>query len=394
MSVVGEFWIVLNAFLLFIPYGLWKLKSGLRFSRFELYVLIMIGLIPMMSAYRAFVEFGQPVLYGVLNQRHMVLCVAGLAVIYAGSVRLISLRDIEYGFLWCSWITLISYVIINLVFDPTNYIDSGKSFVSGGGVDQAAFVFDGVFIVFAFFYYSIKALRERTYKGHCVALIFLGYMVLAGGGRSQLLSLIITYGLFLISLSSFSRFIILLPKIVISISILMTLFFVYDQSYMLDLIDQFSNAFIAVLTGQITGDAGTDARVSESIIAFPYIVKNLVFGNGAISSQWQGGYEGVVGGYFFPSDIGLLGVVFVFGLFGSMLFFLQVIFAMSFYKSIPLNFRFRALTDSVAATSLCIFMQSAATGRAAFYCEITILLVAVLYLCKKASLKSDFNIIH
>jgi hypothetical protein len=91
-----------------------------------------------------------------------------------------------------------------------------------------------------------------------------------------------------------------------------------------DYLDRMSNLFLEmfkVLSGEESKDNSSNARIWTSLIVMNYFETSdlsLYFGTGRISQQWNNGYERLFG-YFYPEDIGLLGGVFLYGLFGILM---------------------------------------------------------------------------
>ena len=83
-------------------------------------------------------------------------------------------------------------------------------------------------------------------------------------------------------------------------------------------------------------EASTAVRFMEYNIAVDYILKNPLLGNGFISNQWNGGWHQILG-YFYPADIGILGNIFVFGLFGTLLIYLPYYFTFKMARQIRSN---------------------------------------------------------
>ena len=86
-------------------------------------------------------------------------------------------------------------------------------------------------------------------------------------------------------------------------------------------LEMMSNMFaqsFQVLIGEESTDMSANARIHESSVVFNYFESHplsIFFGTGRISHQWYGGYETLFG-YFFPSDLGPLGGIFLYGIIG------------------------------------------------------------------------------
>jgi hypothetical protein len=141
---------------------------------------------------------------------------------------------------------------------------------------------------------------------------------------------------------------------------------------------KYIDAFGVILTGEEGSDASANARISETLVALPYIQKNFLLGSGDVSHRWGGGYEGVLGAYFYPSDIGIIGVLFVYGAIGFALFAGQFIFAVQFSARISSYGFHTPLGDACKGYLLYVVLYSLVTGKFAHYSFVSLFFVAIL----------------
>jgi uncharacterized membrane protein len=378
MTIVKEAWLVCAFLFLSFPYLYWKARSGWAVSVFELYIIGMIIFIPLLAGISAWREFGQPIIYGVLAQRSIILGAGALAMIYALRKHLINLCDVEKSLLLLAWGTLIIYLLMGAFLDPAQFADAGIGFVGGGNVGEAFFRFDATFIIFGFLYFSFLGLRAQSRRYWLLSLPFAAYLVLTESGRSLLVALLGSFTFFAYRWSSFRRLAVVVPKF-FAVGLLFTLFlYATNADFLTNKLGKFSDAFTVATTRQLTEDASANARIIETLIATPYIQKHWLLGNGDISNQWQGGYEAVLGGYFYPSDIGIIGIMFMYGLFGVLLFATQFIFAIRFSRRIPKKIGSLPLLDATKGFLLYLAIHSLVTGKFAHYSEVSFLFIALL----------------
>ena len=88
-------------------------------------------------------------------------------------------------------------------------------------------------------------------------------------------------------------------------------FFIIGYTSMIDRYKLLYNNVLDSFTNESSSEPSAAVRFVEYNTAIEYILKNPVFGNGFISNQWKGGYQNIFG-YFYPSDIGILGNIFVY----------------------------------------------------------------------------------
>ena len=375
-SLLKEAWIVTLAAFLILPYLYWKARIG-RVSMFELYILLIIVAIPLLSALAAWREFGQPLLYGVLSQRNNMLAASALLLIFSFKHNMVTLKDVNSALLFLAWGTLGLYLFMSLFLNPASYAHYGSGFVSGGNVGTYAFKFRTEFLVFGFFYYAFIGFRHKSTRHWFLALPFLVFLVV-DGGRSLLVSTAASFLFFVWRWGSFSRLVTYVPKVLFFGLASMIILYVNNAEYITEYASKFNAAFTVVISGEEADDVSANARIIEVAIALPYITKNWIIGNGDISNQWNGGYANVIGGYFYPSDIGIIGVLYMYGLIGTLLLLMQFIFAYRYSKSIARYGISSPLIDAIKGYLLYFLIHSVVTGRFAHYSEISLFFIALL----------------
>jgi hypothetical protein len=374
MSVVRQAWIVFVLLFTLTIYPIWIARKHWKLSAFELYTIILIVSIPILSAISARNEFGQSLIYGLLAQRGLVLCATALIIIFALRHRYFEFHHFEKSMLLLGWTTLTMFALFSVLVDPKLF--AGAQFVAGENSGEEAFMFNAYLIIFCFLYYFYKGYRLQSGRSYLYAMLFFAFLVIIDGGRAMLLSLFTTLLYFSVKWGSWSKLIRTLPKILISGLVLLLLLYLTNGQYITKLVDKFGDAFSVVTTGAKGEDASANARIVETLIALPYIEKHWLAGNGDISNQWQGGYMGVLGGYFFPSDIGLIGVVYMYGVLGTLFFSIQFIFALKFARTMISNVD--PFLNAIIAFLIYFAIHSTVNGRFVHMAEISFFMVAIL----------------
>lgn len=382
MPLVYESWFVFMALALLLVYAPHRCRKWGQVSNFEIYVLLLAILIPIWSAIAAREEFGQPLLYGLLAQRGMIL-VAAVPLFTRMSLdrNWIRIRDFEIVLVGLAWGTLLLYLGMALLLEPSSYFEAyGLGFVSGPS-QGAQFKFDVVFIVFGFYYYGFRGLRRRAWRDYLRAAIFLLFILTIIRGRSLLLALLGVY-LFLtiVWTPNKAKLIALVPKIVLSLGFLWMFLIILAPEFTHLIVSKFSDAFTVLFTGEMTDDASANARIQETLVATPYILKNWAFGSGVVSAQWNGGFEIAVGAYFHPPDIGVLGILFLYGIAGVIFYFIQFIFAFLFGRQVVSTSTYSL--DLVCAIKGLIFftgIRSLATAHIIYFPAPVFFGIAVLW---------------
>lgn len=374
LELTREIWVVVVAVLL--PIIALLLHSRLKIGRSYIwYIFFLATAMPVYSAFCAYLEFGQPLFYGVLTQRSLVLVGSCLIITYLAVTKKISLNNILYVLIFLGWFTLTLYVSMFLFLDPARFGNTA-GFVAGGNWIGYHFIFARTFIVFSFLYYVIRGLEKNNFLDFAKALCFLSYLFFIDGGRSMLLFLAITSMFVVIQRLSITKLVIFLPvSISIAIATLGAVYY-YQSEYIDTWLKRTSDAITVVTTGKKSGDASADARIDEVELAIPYVEKNIVFGNGDLSHRWQYGYLSKMGS-FAPSDIGLIGNVFVFGFVGIFIFLFQIVYWYK-YSSLVAKSDSSLLFSVANAFLLYFFMRSIFTGSFIHNSPISTMFIAFL----------------
>jgi hypothetical protein len=152
---------------------------------------------------------------------------------------------------------------------------------------------------------------------------------------------------------------------------------------------KFSDAF-QTLAGVDVEDPSAAARPVQVLTALPQIADRPVFGSGLASNQWQRIEENSLGDffpkdYFFPSDIGIIGVLYVYGVFGILLFVWQYRFALAAVANLPGSYH-TPLLDGIKGFLVFSVFNSITTGLFVFNAEAILLFIVLLM-----SIASDFR---
>lgn len=289
------------------------------------YFLILILAIPFYSAYRSSAEFGQPFIYGFLSERGWLIIGVGVWLYNVLIKRKMTLTTVESTFVIMAWASLLFFSVFILTFD-SNQLQGGyggSKMVSATQDRGLRFKFQLYFITFGSIYYFVKYATYRNPKDIIFLLAFLSYVIFVVQGRTHMIFLGATFLLYLWLNFSLDK---LIP-VFIKLGFFVFLSAVFMQTLMPDYIDRMSYLFaqmFEVLQGKESLDSSANARIFQSEIVYNYFNTNpisIIFGTGSISNQWRNGYDSIFG-YFFPSDIGLLGGLFVYGIVGMIFIFI------------------------------------------------------------------------
>ena len=377
MFYVQEVWYAACFLFVFLVYPFWKMRTGLRFTRLELYLLLLIIASLGLAAWRAQQVFGQPLIYGILSQRDIVLIAAWLILSNMLRGEMINLADIEIVLLYLAWGTFALYSAARLFLNPSDFGTYGEGLVTRPVAGtEPSFAFQPYFLIFGTFYYAILGIRNRKKRYYLVAaVLFLG--ALGGSGRGLAVCSAATLIVLLVRLRGFGGTAIALLKLMSIVAVLGGVLYEIIPEMLSVRFVGFSDAFSVAAKGSITGDPSANARLFETLAALPYIQAHPLFGSGVVSHQWQGGSEMAMGEYFFATDIGILGIVFSFGIFGLCLYAFQYRVAWLAVKKLSGSFN-NPLLDATKAFIIFSVFYSLQSGLCVWDAGATIFFVTLL----------------
>lgn len=393
----GLYSVLEAVFMVFLSVFLWvyiliSLAKKRKFNSVEIYIGLLV-LVPIYTGLAALREFGQPLLYGILSQRHFLLSVTGVLILLLLKKRIITLDHVEKSFLILSWSSLVIFTILWFVLDPANCTDNldlvaMENSVKGGYI----FTFKASFIVFGAIYYMIMNAKKRSAKTLIFAFLFASYLVLLHRGRIAITALLFTLAVFYLRDLSMSKKIVFFVRVFISLTLIVGIAYVAAP----DLTEFYFNRYIAmfesvfmVLSGAHSGDPSADARINTIIKAAPYIRDNFWLGSGNISQQWRGGFKSLLG-YFYPSDIGIVGALFCYGFLGTVLIYMQYLLAYLYIFRIK-KFNTDQFFLSCRYFLLYFFISSFVTGQAYSAIGVGVSMLAIIYYYRYSELTHNYT---
>ena len=383
LKIMREVWYVFSfLYCVLFAFIVQLIGQKYRVSGFEIYLFSIIMVMPFVSAFRALEVFGQPLIPGLLTHRVMASFGAGIALLYWVKRNVVSVEDIRVSLITAGWFCFVLYLFMYLLFDPARF-GSIRGFVGGGVVEPYHFILNSKYIVFLVIYYIVVGYLKKSLMAVLLTLPLLFYLIIVDGGRAQFLSLLVVLGLFFVKYLSLKRLFMIVLPFCIALAVAIVLAYSYQQDEVMRVVEKFNSAILVVVTGKETSDASANARLREIELAMPYIKAHPFFGNGQLSAQWKGGYFGNVG-YFSPSDIGIWGLLFVFGIFGLAVFYTQFVLAWMANRRQKRMIKRGLAQESALRISVVYFIlftliESLATGRVGLAGPVSFLFIAILY---------------
>ncbi|MEQ1682327.1 MAG: hypothetical protein ABL916_01660 [Burkholderiaceae bacterium] len=349
-------------------------------SPFVRYLTVLVVLAPLWSAVAAMMEYGQPIVYGLLSLRGVGLLAGSVGLLYMARFRMVSVKDVEQSFVFLAWATFALYVAMRVLLTPAEYVDYGKGFIENRGADGYRFNFSQTFIIVGMIYYFLKAFRRRRPSLYLPAVVLFAFLLGDAGGRTLTISTLVTLGFFYARWSNAWRLVRVTALAAVVVGASVAVGSVVNHEATIGRLEQFRDAFLVVLSGAEVDDPSANARALQSVTALPLVEKNFWVGNGNVSYQWSdGSVAGLLGEYFYPADIGLLGVVYLYGALGTVLFAIQYIFAVKEARRSSSQ-RHQAFKDCVNGFLLFTGISSIVTGYFCHFPEVVCTMIICLML--------------
>lgn len=343
-----------------------------KFKFFHLLGIILCTL-PIIAALSAKFEFNQPLIYGLLSQRDYFLILTGYLLYYLLDTKIISLNMLESSFVKVSWVTLILFSLTILFVDPEQYVKTGIvgfKEIKGGYV----FRFQMIFILFGAIYYIIKGIRKKKLLHFIYAGLFIYYVLFIRQDRTTALFLLFTIVVLSFGELSLKK---LLGSFAIGFIVLLCLI-VYAYLIEYDGLNQIGQLYYdtyLTLQGETLPGEKEDVRWSEIEIAMKYIKKNPIWGNGELSRQWNDGFNQL--GRFYPSDIGIFGIIFIYGIIGFLIACLQITYAYILHKRI--RSKSSIFVSAATYTALMFYINSLSDGSLVQRTAIGMTMISIMY---------------
>lgn len=286
------------------------------------FILLPLFLLPFITALQANKEFNQPYWMGLFAQRQHFIIFAGYFLVIALKRKWIQLDQLKKYLIQSLFIIMFVMLFFSIFIDPMLFSDS--EFVEFTLNKGWHYEFPSGIIANVIIYSMIVLLSTNNYK-YLIPLAFgLFFFLIYLQDRSQLTMIFITLLIFYLRNVSLTRKLYYLVWGILLLSLLLGVVTIFAPDLISHYITIFGNAS-TIVTGDRTTEYSTNVRLAESAIAIKGFFKHPWFGNGHLSSQFNGGFSGIFG-YFYASDIGILGNLFVYGILGTLLIYIPFFF--------------------------------------------------------------------
>lgn len=391
---------VFNLILVFIIFLFLIFYRGLRhktFNNLNLYIFFMITAVPILSSASAFYFYDQPIYYGIASYRYLILLLFTLIIIQQLIKGRLDIRHLQSSFVFLAWFSFFLFSFINFYFDP-NELDADKfgNYVTDGGGTSNKFSLPKGFVIFGLFYYFCKSINplQRSRFNTISFIVLLTYLLLTSVSRVLFLSIFFVLIFLIINFDSKNTYKKLLNfiKFFSAITIVSIVIVISNPDYFLIFLSKYIDSFLAISGAGEVDDWSANARIQQFLIVAPLIPENILFGTGALSNQWMGGYEEIFG-YLHPTDLGLIGILFQVGIVGLSFLMIQYYLAFIVIKNflkVSDKIEFKEFYMTIMAILIMNCLSSITTGAILYAPETIFLSILIL----KYSILSHKNYIH
>lgn len=300
--------VVLSALALLL---LWKRA---RQSRAAFWVVCFGLLLPLLSAFLANAKFGQPMLFGLLEERRTFLYLLFFPALYLMIKARPTQEELERFFLISGLACVLVGYLYYLGIIPENSDVAFTVDEKDYGLNPLRpnrFSVGAAYVSVCAYMLMYRLRRDYSLASIALLLLFASYLWLVLQTRNTMLVWALA-GIWIFR----SRWGVILKSGVAVVAIVAVAYFIVPDFFT----DQYQK-FNALLF-EATSEGGVRATTSD--IVLQEIQQNYYMGMGALSLQWQNGFARLYSAYFYLSDVGLLGVLYRFG-------FLTPIIALFYY---------------------------------------------------------------
>ena len=283
-------------------------------SKATLWVVCFGLLLPVLSAFLSNAEFGQPVIYGLLEERRSFVYLLFLPVWYLMIKARPTQDELERFFLVSGLAcVLVGYLYYLGVLPQNSNVDFTVDEKDYGlnPLRPNRFSIGAAYVSVCAYMLMYRLRRAYTLRSVVLLLVFASYLWLVLQTRNTMLIWALA-GMWIFR----RRWSVILKSALAVAAIVLVAYFIapafFDDQY-----QQFN-----ALLFEATSEGGVREITSDTVLR--EVKQNYYVGMGALSLQWQNGFARVYSGYFYLSDVGLLGVFYRFG-------FLTPVIALFYY---------------------------------------------------------------
>ncbi len=357
--------VLTSSFLVFlILHYLNEWQRSIRTGKIRMITLIMLPfiLMPLISALQASKVFGQPLVFGFLAQRQVYYLLSAHFIVTALDRQWIQLKDLERYLIRSLIILLFIFLFFYIFVNPAQFIDTEFVVLSMNKGYRYEFPDSCIYVLFLYSIFQVWHERKKIWW-FSVALCSI-YIVVYLLDRTQMIAIIGTIGLYVFLNFKVTRIIKLLIGSIAVLILIVGLTSVIAPNFFAKNIKLYISAY-ETITGVKVTESSANIRFLESKIAMEGFVEHKVLGVGFLSGRWNDGFR-MVNRYFYPTDVGLLGNLYVYGILGTLVFYIPFILAFKYRKTDKKNKDVLLLVSQYFFIFLFVDMFTAATNQKYF----------------------------
>lgn len=347
-----------------------------KLNHIEIYLIILFFL-PILPAIGAYQRFGQPIFYGLGTFRDFYLIFGSLVVYNMLRSGEITIQMVEKAFVSLTVFNMFFCYGLTFFTDPANFQDTGIAGANDLKGGEVYYRFNMSLFFFGSIYFVVKAFYQKNTKYLLWAGLFLIYIIFIRLDRTSMAGVFAGIGLFLATgIGTRSQF-----TSIFRLVLPLALVLVFAAIAVPEILDRYALMFndaISTTTGSRNDYAEESVRLAEYNIAVEGIKDKPLIGNGKVSTQWvEGGYNAFYA-FFYASDVGIFGQVFMYGFIGASILYGQFLFALFFAIKI------RHIKRNIFLVTLKCFLfthslDSITNGYITIYAGQTIMAVVLIY---------------
>jgi hypothetical protein len=333
-----------------------------RFSTIDMLV-VMMSLFTFYLAITSNLVFDQPVLKGMVVAGKTYLPLISIFFLYyLLKNEKITMLQYNYATLIMCWFTLALNILLMYTINPALYKDTelvGYNPSKGGYV----FNFPAGFIIYGLAYYFIDYTINKNRFSLLLSFILIAYILFIDKGRILFLTTVGTLALHMLWILPFK--VTMLRTLTITLFTgLMVLIVWLIQPELLNIVYKMFAVFLEAIFGIETGESSADARWVEiaSILShFDKYPGHWFFGVGMLPRDelW------LRFGYLYFTDVGIFGILFVFGIVGTILLYLFFLYPLMIIIKVK-NFKYDLIYNTAIAGVITQLLNSFFNGGFAF----------------------------
>ena len=277
---------------------------------------------------------------------------------YLFRARIISPKHYNYAYLIVCWINLVLYIYLMFTINPALYRDSelvGYNPSKGGHV----FNFPAGFIQYGANFYFLVFVFRKKYWALAMWAALMAYIIFFDKGRILAIQTLGAQFAFMFIFTPWQTslrrgFQIILAGIV-TIGIIW-----YVQPELLETVFGMFKIFFEMLTGTETGEGSADSRFLQFAAVFNFLDKHpLAWFTGIGFMPLEERLYRV--GYVNPTDTGIVGILLIFGIIGTILNYLFMIYPLVAFFKIK-HFKNNLIYNAAILSIIMQFINSLFTG--------------------------------